>query len=330
MRVTRDLLLNLARDHTTKMVAKDRGLSCVYLSGSLLNENPFLGGVTDIDLFCVHDRPVPVAREILRINADVNLDIAHYTQDAFLPARKLRGDPWIGGALAQGPLLLYDALHWFDFTRSTATAQFWQADNLAQRARIFLGSARLNWQALQDETLPQGIKRVQALLDTIRDSANTAAVLTGTPLPIRRVFVDLPERSIKAGIPELAGQLVQVFTNESVTDENLVEWIKGWEASFNVLQETDKIPLGYDSGRLNYYLKAIKSLASEKPAAAVWILLRTWTKMATGLPKSELHYKLWQALCRQLELEARNLPTRLEQLDAALDVLEETVDHIQH
>jgi hypothetical protein len=188
----------------------------------------------------------------------------------------------------------------------------------------------LNWQALQDETLPQGIKRVQALLDTIRDSANTAAVLTGTPLPIRRVFVDLPERSIKAGIPELAGQLVQVFTNESVTDENLVEWIKGWEASFNVLQETDKIPLGYDSGRLNYYLKAIKSLASEKPAAAVWILLRTWTKMATGLPKSELHYKLWQALCRQLELEARNLPTRLEQLDAALDVLEETVDHIQH
>jgi predicted nucleotidyltransferase len=89
MRITRDLLLNLARENAAKFAAKDRGLVCVYLTGSLLRtDEPFIGGVTDIDLICVHDRPVNAPREIVRINADVHLDIAHYAQEDFTPARK--------------------------------------------------------------------------------------------------------------------------------------------------------------------------------------------------------------------------------------------------
>jgi predicted nucleotidyltransferase len=46
MRVTREILLNLARENTAKFAAKDRGLVCVYLVGSLLRtDEPFLGGV---------------------------------------------------------------------------------------------------------------------------------------------------------------------------------------------------------------------------------------------------------------------------------------------
>ena len=104
MRVTRDVLLNLARENTAKMTAKDRGIACVFIAGSLLNKDPFLGGITDIDLFCIHDRPVTTPREIIRINADVHLDVAHYEQDFFMPARKLRTDPWLGSILARGPV----------------------------------------------------------------------------------------------------------------------------------------------------------------------------------------------------------------------------------
>jgi len=39
MRITRDLLLNLARENSAKMVARDRGISCVYIGGSLLNDH---------------------------------------------------------------------------------------------------------------------------------------------------------------------------------------------------------------------------------------------------------------------------------------------------
>jgi hypothetical protein len=129
MRVTRDILLNLAKENAAKLTSKDRGLVCVYLTGSLLHQDPFIGGVTDIDLICVHDRPVANCREIVRINADVHQDIAHYPQETFSPARKLRLDPWIGGALDLGAISLQDSTHWFDLTRSTAISQFWQPAN---------------------------------------------------------------------------------------------------------------------------------------------------------------------------------------------------------
>ncbi|KAF0111261.1 MAG: hypothetical protein FD147_1012 [Chloroflexi bacterium] len=326
MRITRELLINLAHENAAKMSAKERGLVCVYLTGSLLKAEPFLGGVTDIDVICVHDRPVTTAREIIRINADVHLDLAHYTQDDFLPARKLRTDAWIGGALENDPLILQDSAHWFDLTRSNATSQFWQPANVAARAGSFITFARQNWLALQDGSLPQGIKRIQALLDVIRDTANAAAALNGMPLPIRRLFLELPERAAKAGIPELAGELVQIFTSDEVTDEHWSPWLAGWMSAFDALKTEKDAPAAIHPNRRNYYEKAVEALTADRPAAALWIILRTWTKASAALPKSGTPYKEWQNMCHQLNLEAKNLPQRLDALDAALDLVEEVVD----
>jgi hypothetical protein len=329
MRVTRDLLLNLARENASKMVTKERGLVCVLLTGSLLKAAPFIGGVTDIDLLCVHDRPVPAAREIIRINAEVHLDIAHYTQDAFSPARKLRVDPWLGGALSIGSNILQDSMHWFDLIRSSATAQFWQPENISARVKNFLISARQNWTGLQEGTLPQGIKRVQALLDAIRDTANAAAVFSGMPMTVRRMFIDLPERTVKAGLLDLPGELVDLFTSDEVTDENWKVWLANWAASFEALKSVKDCPVSVHPNRRNYYEKAVEALAVDRPAAAVWIMLRTWTKAAAVLPKSEPSYKDWQNMCRQLSLDAKHLPARLEALDHVLDQVEEAVDRLQ-
>ncbi len=329
MRITRDTLLNLARENSAKMIARDRGISCVYVAGSLLTEDPFLAGITDIDLFCIHERPVPAPREIVRINADIHLDIAHYEQEIFMPARKLRTDPWHGSLFAHGPLVLHDPSHWLDYTRSAGTAQFNHPEYVSARVRAFLSPARLTWQALQDGTIPQGVKSTQALLEVIRDSANAAAVMTGAPIPMRRLFLELPERSTRAGMPELAGELVQSFTSESVTDDNWAEWFTGWDKAYNLLNEFGKAPVTLNPSRKNYYFKAIKGLSEERPAAALWMLLFTWTRMAADLPKIGDPYKTWKTLCRQLELDNKNFSGRLELLDGALDRIEDSLDHMR-
>ena len=326
MRITRDILLNLARENAAKLSAKDRSLVCVYLTGSLLKAEPFIGGITDIDLICVHDRPVSLTREIVRINADVHLDIAHYTQETFSPARKLRLDPWIGGALDMGAISLQDSTHWFDQTRSSAISQYWQPVNVAARSRGFLTAARQNWQDLVDGNLPQGIKRIQAFLDAIRSTANAASVLSGMPLTVRRLFIDLPERAGKAGLPDLTGSLVNLFTSEDVTDENWDPWLAGLADTFDALKTAKTIPPSVHPNRRNYYEKAIEVMSEERPAAAVWVLMDVWTMAAGVLPKSETPYKEWQTFCKQLKLDARTLPARLDELDAALDMVEEAVD----
>ena len=326
MRVTRDILLNLARENAAKLTAKDRGLVCVYLTGSLLKQDPFIGGVTDIDLICVHDRPVTVCREIVRVNSDVHLDIAHYTQESFSPARKLRLDPWIGGALELGAISLQDATHWFDLTRSSAISQYWHSANTSARCKLFLFSARQDWQALVDGTLPQGIKRMQAFVNAVRKTANAAASLSGMPLTVRRLFIDLPERAEKAGIPDLTGDLVQLFTSVEVTDESWQPWLTGLNNSFEALKTAKTIPPSINPNRRNYYEKAILALSEERPAAAVWVLLDVRTMAANQLPKTEVAYKEWQEFCHQLKLDSKTLPARLDALDSALDKVEEVVE----
>lgn len=328
MRITRESLLHLAREHAAKLSAKDRGLVCVYLTGSLLKEDPFIGGVTDIDLVCVHDRAITTPREIVRVNADVHFDIAHYTLESFAPARKLRLDPWIGGALESTALSLQDATHWFDLTRSTAVSQFWQPANVTGRSQKFLGTARQNWQALVDGTIPQGIKRTLAWLDAIRSTANAVAVLNGMPLPLRRLFIDLPARASAAGMSELTGDLVSLFTSEEVTDEHWEPWLAGLSTAFDSLAAQPVIPASVHPNRRNYIEKAIRGLKEDRPAAAVWILLDGWTMAAAALPKSDPAYKEWQSLIHTLRLESKHFSERLEALDVALDQVEEAVDRV--
>jgi hypothetical protein len=326
MRITRDLLLNLARENASKLAAKDRSLVCVYLVGSLLREDPFLGGVTDIDLVCVHDRPVKQEREIVRINADVHLDITHLTQTFFDHPRSLRTDPWTGGALDSGPLVLVDPLHWFDFTRASATAQFWKSENVLARVNSFAARARQTWQQLVDDALPQGIKRTHAFVEALNDSVNAIACFNGTPLSTRRLLLELPERALKADLPDLTGTFVSLFTSEAFNDESWTTWVPQWLGSLDALKPLAEAPLDLCLTRRNYYEKAAASLATDRPAAALWIMLRTWTQAAAVLPKSGQPYKDWQAFTRALELDSRSLHQRIEGLDALLDSVESCIE----
>lgn len=326
MRITRDLLLSLARDNTVKLTAKDRSLVCIYLVGSLRREDPFLGGVTDIDLVCVHDKDIKQTREIVRINADVHLDIIRLPQSMFNHPRDLRTNPWIGGALDEGPLVLHDLLHWFDYTRASATSHFWKTEHVLARVNFFAVRARQTWQQLTDEALPQGLKRTEAFLGALNDTVNAVASFNGSPLTTRRLLLELPERAVKANLPDLTGNFISLFTGESFTDENWETWMPQWLNTLDALKTVKVAPLDLIPTRRNYYEKAATALIDEHPAAALWIMLRTWTLAASALPKSEPPYKGWQAFTRALELDGRGLHHRVEALDDLLDTVESTIE----
>ncbi len=329
MRVTRDILLKLASENATKLVEKDRSIHCVYITGSLLREDPFLGGVTDIDLICIHDRPVKVEREIIRINADVHVDVAHLPQTLFDHPRNLRSDAWLGGSLAEGPKVLHDLSHWFDYTRASATAQFWNTDQVAARARSFSARSRQTWQQLSDETIPQGIKRAQAYLDALEDLANSVNSLSGKPLTTRRLVYELPERSARVDFSDFTGAFVNLFTTSAFNEEHWEAWMKQWQAGLIALKEIKDTPIHLGVTRHNYYLKAAQALAGERPATALWIMLRTWTEAAAYLPKGEQLYKEWQSFIHTLDLDGRGLMNRLVDLDSLIDNVDTFLDRWQ-
>jgi hypothetical protein len=71
-------------------------LVCAYLTGSLIYDQPQLGGITDIDMVYIHTADIPCAREIIPVTDEIQLDIAHYSQAMFNQPRQLRSDAWLG------------------------------------------------------------------------------------------------------------------------------------------------------------------------------------------------------------------------------------------
>jgi predicted nucleotidyltransferase len=326
MRITRDLLLSLARDNAAKFAAKDRSLVCVYLVGSLLREGAFLGGVTDIDLVCVHDKDIEPSREILRVNADVHFDITHLPQSHFEDTRKLRLDPWIGGSFDESPLALRDPTHWFDFTRASVTGAFWKPNFLFDRVNSFAIRARQTWQQISDETIPQGLKRTESYLEALSDTVNAIACFSGPPLTTRRLVLELPSRAEEMNLPELTSSFISLYTNDAFTEENWALWIPQWLNSFDALKTIKEAPLDVVPTRRNYYEKAADVFSEDHPAAALWVVLRTWTTMAAVLPKSEEPYKNWQAFIKTLGLDSRGLRDRIQPLDELLESVEGAIE----
>ena len=322
MRITHDVLLNLAKENAARMAESDRSLVCIYLTGSLLEKEPFLGGLTDIDLICVHDRPQAVPRQIIRITEEVHLDVAHQEQSLYDHPSHLRADAWVGGALCSGPVVLHETMHWFDYTLSSVTSQFLQADNVASRAGKFSARARKTWLELSDEVIPQGPKRMQAYLGAINDLCNALACLTGMPLTLRRMGIELPNRLEMLNRTDLLGPLVQTFYGEAVTREKFDAWLPLWREGLISIRALEGAPVSLGRYRTAYYEKAVTALADDRPAAALWLLLRTWSLAALSMPRAEEPYKAWQNVCKELELDTRHMPARL----AAMDTLTDSVD----
>jgi predicted nucleotidyltransferase len=331
MRITRDTLLKIARDTAAQRLRVSRRIVCIYLTGSLLSDEPLLGGAGDIDLVVIEDGQPLEKREIVRLNDEVSLDICHYAQDDFQQPRRLRVEPWLGPVLYNKPLVLYDSNHWFDYIQASTGASFLQPDNVLARARSLGELARRDWNELTLNTPSDPIRRVYAYLRCLENAGNAFASLNGIPLSERRFFVELPKRALALQRPSLSADLLHLLAAEvEVSDEAWKNWQQHWDAALRAVGETETCPLRLLPARRHYYTHAAAALWGQHPSAAFWIMARTWALAAAHLPGDSPLRATFLEVCTTAGLAAlfdiEQIDGRLEALDRYLDTVEETLD----
>ena len=330
MRITRETLLKIARDTVKMRIQKDRSIICVYLVGSLLKEEPLIGGTGDIDLIFVHDVEPLIGREITRLSDEIHLDIAHYSQDVYRQPRHLRVDPWIGTFLCLNPLALHDSHHWFEFTQASVCAQFNRPEYVLERARFPGNQGRQLWMDLRMGNAGNESNRVLTYLKIMENSANALACFSGPPLTMRRFFLHLPEVAKAVGRPGMAGGLIDLLSENEIPAETWQSWQSPWLEALDAAGQMTHVPAGLNLQRKNYYTRAAAALWETDPVSSVWIALRTWTQAVDFLGDNAPSREQWQAALRAVGLHEENFSTRLDTLDSYLDNVEEILDEWAH
>lgn len=327
MRLTRESLLKVARDTATQRARISRRIICIYLTGSVLEADPLLGGTTDIDLFFVHDSDPVQSREIIRLSEDVHLDIAHYSQSIFHQPRHLRTDPWLGPFIYNKPLVLHDTQHWFDFMQAATGAQFNQPDYTLQRARTLAQSARQLWMALGSQDSASYPEQVKAYLRAVEDAGNAIASLSGEPLTERRFFTRFPQRAQAIGHTEISARLVEMITDPSINyDIQWPTWIESWKEAFTHAGDKGVLPPKLHLARLTYYERAASALWRDHPVAALWIMMKSWTDAAAELDPDSPQFLSWLDMMQALQIDRDHFSQKTSALDHLIDMVDETLD----
>jgi hypothetical protein len=325
MRITRESLLKMAKATVANRTRYNRRLICIYLTGSLVEEEFLLGGAADIDMVFVHDGEPPMAREIEPLTEDIHLDIAHLPQNLFNQPRSLRSSQWIGSYVCHSPIVLHDTQHWFEFTQAAVCAQFYQPENVIRRARPFIEDARQTWLQLHSpaDYWPDVIS---LYLKGVQNAANSIATLSGPPLSGRRFLLKYPQRTAKIGLPDLAPALVDLLVSRELSGSEWQVWLSSWSQDYAAAAEKENRPAKLHPARKIYYRKAIEALQeNNEPAAALWTLLVTWTQVVQFLG-SGYENDGWQSFMQQLGLEKDSFNLRLQSFDTYLDTVEEAID----
>lgn len=326
MRITRDLLLRLAKENAEERAFNDKTIIAAYLSGSLLHEEPLLGNTTDIDLVFVHNAPVENPRELKALSPDIHLDVHHRYEEDYYPPRELRTNPWLGYELYD-PLLLYETKHFFEFTQASLRAGFDEPKSVLKRSYTLLERARKTWMDLQlnAETLTPQV--LHEYLDALRQAANAIAELSGPPLGERRLLLEFPARAEAIEHPEFTPGLFGLLGGTELVPARLNAWLPAWKNFFSFASEARTADIRVHAERLPYYEKAfIAIINSETPTAALYPMLLTWTLAAEALPENQLAD--WLSACHELGFSNETIEERLTALDHYLDHIEETIEEM--
>lgn len=326
MRITRDILLKAARTVVQQRTMRDKHILCVYLTGSVIDDLPLLGGTADIDLIFVHDETPPQPREILRLTPDVHLDLAHHDQSIYNQPRELRFNPWIGSYLLKSPVVLHGTQHWFEYIHATVNATFHQPETVLQRALPLAEKARQTWLDFQLDPQEPDPERIWAYLQALEESANALAILEGAPLTERRFMLQFPQRVAELGYPGMASGLVDLIAPQMPDTETIAGWIVDWKASLAKVGQKADCPLGLTPIRHGYYTRAAEALASDQPAAALWILLHTWTRAITSCDMDADSLEKWRACLTELGIVGENFQNCMNRFDQFLDQVEEIIE----
>lgn len=326
MRVTKDTLLKIANDFVEQRLRADRTLLGIYLQGSLLDDEPMLGGITDIDLFLVHSDAVAQARELVRISDEIHLDLAHHSRSQYRQPRELRRHTWLGHCI-NGGKILYDPQHFLDFTQASVRGQFDRADRVLVRSRTRLDHSRQIWLELQELTSTEpDVQAFTQFLRAVENAANAVAGLSGPPLTERRFLQQFPARGAGVQRPGLAAGLLGLLGASQIEAVQLRAWLPAWQADFQAVS-LDSALTRLHPYRYSYYLRGIEALLdSPSPRDALWPLLRTWLSLASLQPALTDPGAGWHEAFQRLGWSGAGFQNRLEALDAYLDTIDELLE----
>mgnify|MGYP000185724353 CR=1 FL=1 len=323
MRVTRESLLRIAKETAQERAYNDADITAAYLTGSLLNVDPMLGGAADIDIVFVHKSQPKQAREFVKLTPDFHLDISRRMKEEFKSPRELRGDPWLGYEMYD-PILLYEREKFFDFVQASLRAgfDFEQPPLMLQRCRKMLSHGRGIWMDLTEAEEPAvGPKEVRRYMKSLFHALNAVAELSGPPIQERRLLLEFPARAEAAGKPDMTATAFSLLGSNRVDVDRVKTWLSDWKSAYTLACEKPGVDLRIHPARLNYYEKAVKAmLEGNIPFAALWPLLSTWTSAAEALEGD--HLEFWRKAAGELGLLGSDFSARLEGLDRFMDEIE--------
>lgn len=325
MRITPEILRKIARDTVAQRTRTNRDILAVYLIGSLLTDEPLVGGTTDIDLVFIHNGDAPLPREIIRLTDEVHIDIAHHARFVYHQPRDLRLHPWMGPNI-YGCKILYDPQHFMDFTLASVSGQFFQPENVIARASVQVEQARQTWLSYQLENPEAGPTEVETYLRAVGNAANAIASLYGPPLAERRLLLEFPQRAKAASRPGMYKGLIGLLGGAQAEIETLKTWLPHW---LNTVQAVpaNRTPERLLAQRIPYYLRAFESLlAGSEPLNVLWPLLLTWNQAICLLSEDNPNLLGWQEAMEHLHLLGGHFQERLAGLDAFLDMVEEHLE----
>jgi hypothetical protein len=326
MRITRDLLLNSARDFVTRTVKADRSITAVYLTGSLLTEAPLLGGTTDIDLVYIHDRIPSMPREIHRFTDEITLDLYHHSQDVFEQPRQLRVDPNLGPSINNTRVILHDTQHWFEYTQAIVTAQFDRPDHHAERVLKLASDARSEWWKLENKDSCSAKDLVTYINSTVL-STNALASISGPPLTERRFFLSLAERCHAINNPQISLSLASLLGFSSFDFSTLEEWIHRWECALSSPDNPALKPCDVHPHRKLYYVNPVRAFFEEgQLESCLWIMLYTWTALSSRLSTRSTGNRDYPSFLSNLGYDKNTINDKKKALDSYLDSADEIIN----
>lgn len=327
MRITQELLNKIARDTVKSRKRSEPDIMAAYLVGSVLTNEPLLGGTTDIDLILVHKYQVTVEREAVPVTRDISLDILHKRKDDFNHHRKLREDPWLGYPLTYNHILLADTDHWLEFIQAGVTADFHRSDNVLVRVKGFLDSARDGWFALNQNDFPDHATWLQQYFSILTLAANAVAGLIGPPLTKRRFILSFTERIETLGIPKLQAGLFGLLGITNKLEKSFPKWLDTLQSNLSKLAELPSASVELAPCRHAYYLSSIRAMAeSGNFEAALWPLIDIWLSVRRTISDPDNDAKVWKDCLQTLQLVEENQSQKTEALDSFLDTIEQVIE----
>jgi hypothetical protein len=227
------------------------------------------------------------------------------------------------------PQLLFEREKFFEFVQAGLRAGFeFNAPAPAlQRSRSLLSHGRQIWRDLLEISDMVTPRDVAKYMKSLYHAVNAVAELSGPPLQERRLMLEFAGRAETAQRPGMDSALVGLMGASELSADTMRSWLPDWKHAFESAMESTRADLRINLARVNYYEKAITAiLEGERPRAALWPLLQTWSFAVDVLP--DMAATPWRNVCGQLGLTAVGIQERVEALDHFLDEVEALLDDL--